>query len=59
LADLSAAQFRKSSQDYVGAYSHQKVLHKRAVTSLGGGGLLAKSHAQRFFARANNNFIPV
>jgi hypothetical protein len=59
LADLSAAHLRKSSQDYVGGFSHHKVMHKRAVTSLGGGGLLAKSHAQRFFARANNNFMPV
>ena len=58
LADLSAAHFRKSSQDYVGGgYTHHKVLQKRAGTSLGGGGLLAKSHAQRFFTRANNNFV--
>jgi hypothetical protein len=27
------------------------------VTSLGGAGIMAKSHASRFFTRANNNFV--
>lgn len=54
LNEKSISHLRKSSQDYVGGtFTNLKPMHKRAVTSLGGGNLLAKSHAQRFFTRMN------
>jgi len=55
LTDKSKNHLRKSSQDYVGTFTNLKPGHKRAVTSLGGGNLMAKSHANRFFTRANTN----